>query len=164
MIKPRRYCSALAKWLADRDCHFHVTLNFNDPGRHTYRPTMTGFAMQERLREFDRRSSRLLLGKRWHRWPHRRHEGFFFTEKRITNPHWHGLIWLPEPKWQAAEFKELVEQAWKRVAPAGSACVRPYDPASRLSTGIPVHAYYPTKELLIGDHIEHFCILSQFRT
>ena len=160
MIAPQLYRREMASWLAQREWHYHVVLAFNDPKRKTSRPTMTGAAMRASLRQFDRLLCRHLLGKRWHRFAERRPEGIFFVEKRLLNPHWDGLMVLPEPEWQCENFEAAVKRVWRQVAPAGSAKAPPYDPTTRLSTGVPVHAYYPTKEILTDDHIEHFTMLA----
>ena len=84
--------------------------------------------MRDLLREWDGRMNRKLVGNKWVERIEDRMFPFYFLEKPITNPHWHGLVRFvgDEPKRvkQQLIFDEQIEKLWRKLVPTGTAVVR----------------------------------------
>ena len=118
--------------------HF-VTLTSNDRSRarnsktpeFTTSSQATGF-MQRRLREWDARVNRALLGKYWYRKTSERIVGFGTLESVNSNPHWHLVIQL-NCRYPKKDFATASEDVWSELVPAGSIDVRPITSMTNLS-------------------------------
>lgn len=81
--------------------------------------------LRDRLREFDGRMNRKLLGTKWSERHSDRMFSFWFLEKPDANPHWHGLVRFfpadgrPIPG-QAVVFDRDAESIWGKLVPRGS--------------------------------------------
>jgi len=99
-----------------------VTLAWNRAG--SWNPRQAESLLRRDLRFLLAKLDKRLLGPRFYRKPSAaRIEGLFVFEKLGTNPHAHALIRLPETRFPAAQFPELIAQTWQSVAPTGSAII-----------------------------------------
>jgi hypothetical protein len=86
--------------------------------------------LRDKLREWDGRINRAIVGKHWARRQEERIWAFYFLEKPDANPHWHGLVrFFPiagKPRaFQEQVFDEHAEPEWQALVPAGTADVQP---------------------------------------
>eukprot|EP00435_Cladocopium_sp_Y103_P077069 s1_g808.t1 len=144
----------------DHDWSFFVTLSSNDRSRAS-KSLAPSFAnsgtaeafMRDRLRRWDARVNRALLGKHWLVRPEERIEAFGVLEKPGCNPHWHLLVKLRcrHPK---RDFSEAVEEAWLALVAAGSVDIQPVDGMVGLSR-------YMTKTMPYGSRTDLTAILPE---
>ena len=117
-----------------------VTLTFNDP-------QISGQLARKKLKDWDARINRKIVGPRWQKYTDERMIWYFFWEKPDTNPHWHGLVQLlPE---QEERFQIYYNSAWKEIVPAGDCYV---DKIYDLKGAV----YYATKEIWRPESYESF--------
>ena len=128
-LPSRREVSIPAKdlieaWLAGFRFDRFVTLAFNDPARRSASIALASHDYQEeRLREWDARINRTIVGPRWTQSRVNRIWSFNVLEKPDTNPHWHLLLAFDgsvEQERHAREFDDIVAPTWKRLVPTGS--------------------------------------------
>jgi hypothetical protein len=79
--------------------------------------------LRDRLREWDGRMNRQIVGKHWRKREADRMWAFYFLEKPDVNPHWHGLVrFFPiegkSEAYQQAVFDENAGPTWKELVPA----------------------------------------------
>ncbi len=127
----RRLSGALESMLLERDWSFFATLSSNDRSRGS-KSAAPSFAttahaeafMRDRLRNWDARVNRALLGKHWLLKPDERLEAFGVLEKPASNPHWHLLVQMrcQHPK---RDFIEAAEETWLALVAAGSVDIQP---------------------------------------
>src|SRR3954463_85192 len=98
MFPPRLIPQAKAEiidWIDQWHFTRFVTLTFNDNSTGDARIPGSQIKyefLRDRLKEWDARMNRAILGKDWaNRYPDRIF-AFWFLEKPTTNPHWHGLV------------------------------------------------------------------------
>lgn len=108
----KRLQDELRTWLHRQTYSHFATLSFNDP-------TTTYDTAKRKLRAWDARLCRAILGSRWQRKPDERLVWIAICEKPDCNPHWHLLInALPD---QHAALDEHLERAWIKLVPSGTA-------------------------------------------
>jgi hypothetical protein len=110
---PPKIGQSMSEWLDQWSFDRFVTLATNDAhtfGDHDRGPQL----MRQRLREWDARINRKLVGPKWCQRPEDRIWAFYFLEKPETNPHWHGLIAF-FPPWDCREQYELNFDLWAPV-------------------------------------------------
>jgi len=116
------------QWRWDR----FVTLTFNQPGNG--RPS-SGFsdpnmlALKDKLKEWDGRMQRKVVGSNWFEIPDHRLFCFYTLEKPWVNPHWHGLVQFykvndSERLRQGEAFDQWADPTWKKLVPSGSVDVK----------------------------------------
>ena len=151
---------ALEGMLRDHDWSFFVTLSSNEYARasKSVAPSFASAAraeafMRDRLRNWDARVNRALLGKHWLVRPGERMEAFGVLEKPASNPHWHLLakVHCRHPK---RDFGEVVEEAWLALVAAGSVDVQPVNGKVGLSR-------YITKTMPYGLSTDRTAILPE---
>lgn len=116
------YRDELRTWLIDHGqnySHF-TTLASNNPMMSTAR-------IRERLSEWDKRMSKLIVGGRWYQRPAQRPHWIAFLENGGAGPHWHLLFQISRqlPKARAEHVSRLdlgyeVEKAWTELVHSGS--------------------------------------------
>ena len=119
---------ALREMLSRDEWTFFVTLTFSDP---TTRPEW----MYNRLKNWDQRTNRRILGSAYRDKEHERVEWMAFPEKFNVNPHWHLAVKLT-PKIQDLEltggrksFSGAAKHSWCKLVPRGTVDIRPIDEA-----------------------------------
>jgi hypothetical protein len=122
ILRPH-YVSWMARW---RWTHF-ITLATND---HDQR--LSPDAMCRLLKSWDARMNRRLIGPKWAKRPDERLFAFYFLEKCVVNPHWHGLVMLDEPDRMKRGTQSLLlrldaESVWKKLNRSGSVDVQAVD-------------------------------------
>lgn len=151
----------MTDWLRQWEFDRFVTLTFNRPGdglAHT--ASAAARHMRSKLRDWDARMNRLLIGKEWQRRPDNRIFHFFAPEKIAVNPHWHGLVCFygadaKERERQGKLFDQNIGAVWSRITPAGSVDVQPMnDDPNRIS--------YVAKSLCLELNFEHCIFPDQF--
>ena len=141
-------------WLSDKHFTHFVTLAFNEP--------MVGKErMRQKLKAWDARVNRRLLGKRWRKKTDERLNWLAIPEKQESNPHWHLLVQiLPE---QFSEFEEreflfgfdaILETTWRMIVPSGTVDVQPVE-NKRVQS-------YITKQLNLPQNYEDFVVYREF--
>tara|TARA_R110001592_G_scaffold25555_3_gene96940 strand:- start:2489 stop:2749 length:261 start_codon:yes stop_codon:yes gene_type:complete len=78
---------ALFDTLIERPWSFWVTLAFNDPDGAAPHESIAPPIMRERLRDWDARMNRALIGPKWMRRPDERIQWIFMPELIDRNPH-----------------------------------------------------------------------------
>ncbi len=126
----RSLSAAFEHMLCNHEWTFFVTLSSNDRARAS-RSSAPSFAsaaradafMRDRLRNWDARVNRALLGKHWLVRPDERIEAFGVLEKPASNAHWHLLVkmYCLHPK---REFEVVAEEAWQALVATGSVDVQ----------------------------------------
>lgn len=157
---PACLSEALAGMLQDHNWSFFVTLSSNDRSRASkssapsFSTTASAEAfMRDRLRNWDARVNRALLGKHWLVRPDERLQAFAVLEKPASNPHWHLLVKMRcrHPK---RDFVEVAEEAWLSLVAAGSVDVQPVASQVGLSR-------YMTKSMPYGRSTDRTAILPE---
>ena len=90
--------------------------------------------MRDRLREWDGRMNRKIVGREWSERIEDRMFSFYFLEKPVTNSHWHGLVrFFGDDGLRAKQqliFDDQIEKLWRKLVPTGTVEVRQvYDQA-----------------------------------
>tara|TARA_R110002095_G_scaffold208630_1_gene194475 strand:- start:1805 stop:2269 length:465 start_codon:yes stop_codon:yes gene_type:complete len=139
---------------------FYVTLSSNDRARasKSSSPSFASAAkaelfMRDRLRNWDARVNRALLGKHWQVRSQERLEAFGVLEKPASNAHWHLLVKMRclHPK---REFEGVAEEAWQALVTTGSVDVQPVGSVIGLSR-------YITKTMPYGPSSDRTVILPE---
>lgn len=150
-----RYSSKkeLARRLREFEFHYFVTLATNHS-------SLSEHAMRHRLKKWDAKMNRFLIGSKWVERPDERMVWFAFLEKAHVNPHWHLIVQLDSPQssgvaHRQSGFEIRCKTTWKRLIPAGDADVRVFD-----SPGV---IDYITKELWSAESFSNFIVWSEFR-
>lgn len=156
----RGLSAAVASMLKEHDWSFFVTLSSNDRSRAS-KSSGPSFAttagaeafMRNRLRNWDARVNRALLGKHWLLKPDERLQAFAVLEKPASNPHWHLLVQMrcQHPR---RDFVEAAEVAWQALVAAGSVDVQPVVSRVGLSR-------YVTKSMPYGPSTDRTAILPE---
>jgi len=118
------------RFVAKQNFELFVTLAFNDAAT----PEVTSRSLNreyriERLREWDARVSRLLVGSSWAK--SRLDRPFFFAmpEKSLTHPHWHLLLRFDTYDARKEKHRRLFHDnaaaIWKQLVPRGSTDITP---------------------------------------
>lgn len=150
----------LRAWLREHDrayTHF-ITLATNEP-------MMTVPRARERLSEWDKRMSKLLVGGRWQERPAQRPIWIAFLENKGNGPHWHLLLRLSSQ--MRAKRLELLsntqfdigqeaETAWKHLVQVGSTDTQQITCIGNLID-------YVTKQTHDARFISEFVIESELR-
>ena len=116
-IKKSKLRKKLIDFLAVRDFQFGVTLAFNNPHR-------TYLGGLRRLKGWDAKINRRLLGSAWSRKPKESRIFFLaFPEygKSDDNLHYHLAVSIPQ---RLQDFPEVAKQAWKQLEAAGDADIK----------------------------------------
>jgi hypothetical protein len=113
----------LRDWLDQWSFSRFVTLATNHIGNGSQN------ALLSKLKQWDARMNRALEGRDWAKRPEDRFWAFYFLEKPIANPHWHGLVRLfsiddDHRKQQEEIFDERASLYWERLSPGGTAKVK----------------------------------------
>jgi hypothetical protein len=123
----------ISNWLENWRFTRFVTLATNDSSMSSARlPTsrLPYTKLRDRLRQWDARMNRKLLGKCWAKHAQDRIFRFYFLEKMDTNPHWHGLVcFFPVKNKSCAEQEHIFDTKagpfWKKLVPSGTVDVKP---------------------------------------
>lgn len=138
--------------LAKTWTHF-VTLTTNEPSR-AAKSSVVAFStvlkaerfMADRLRNFDARVNRALIGPKWTRRPQQRLEAVCILEKPASNPHWHLLVNMRCNK-PREDFADVAQKVWHDLVPAGSVDIQPVSNMGALSNYV-----LKTKPYMGGGH------------
>jgi hypothetical protein len=120
------------------------------------------YRLRDRLREFDGRMNRKLLGTKWAERHSDRMFAFWFLEKPDANPHWHGVVRFfpadgrPIPA-QEAVFDQEAEGIWLHLMPRGSVDVQEVT----VQRGV---IDYVCKMIPYPVSYEHYITPDEFRT
>lgn len=111
----KRIKSEMRDFLKKRLWTHAVTLAFNDPD---YKPER----MRERLKAWDGRVNRIMLGGRWLKKPDERMFWIAFIEKKDTNPHYHLLLCLLEGQEDRFDLgiEWMASDVWTKLVPHGT--------------------------------------------
>src|SRR5215207_313323 len=120
-------------WLDSWEFSRFVTLATNDvsiTGSSLPTSKLPYGILRDRLREWDGRMNRQIVGKHWRKREADRMWAFYFLEKPDVNPHWHGLVrFFPiegkSEAYQQAVFDENAGPTWKELVPSGTVDVQP---------------------------------------
>lgn len=121
---PSKMRTDVAEWLNQWRFDRFITLATNDPV--TFDGPHRGPALiRDRLRAWDARINRKLIGPKWRQRREDRIRGFYFLEKPVSNPHWHGLVQFFPPWPECREEYELQfdlcsPEIWKQLVPTGT--------------------------------------------
>jgi hypothetical protein len=122
LLRPQQSLTELRNWMKKKYVFDRfITLSFNEPSDPD--------GCRKRLKSWDARMSRAMLGPQWSKMRDARMFGFFGLEKANRNAHWHGVIRLipSEVKTRTQiciEFDANAVGAWKKLVPSGSADVK----------------------------------------
>jgi hypothetical protein len=149
--------SEIPKWLEQWKFDRFVTLATNDSPA---RLISSNARLADLLKEWDGRINRKLVGPEWASRVEDRMWAFYFLEKPVSNPHWHGLIrfvpYFPARPQERAELFDLhAERIWKKLVPKGSVEILPIVD----QRGV---ADYVSKELPYPVSYEHYVTPDQF--
>ncbi|WP_156342966.1 hypothetical protein [Devosia sp. A16] len=131
-LDPVQRAQAWREWIAPQPWDRFVTLAFNQAG--SPRP-VTGLAdnqtlaLKDKLKEWDGRMQRKVVGTNWAKNHDQRFVGVYTLEKLSTNPHWHGLVRFyevsdEERRRQGHEFDQWAHTVWRRLVPSGDVIVK----------------------------------------
>jgi hypothetical protein len=131
-LDPVQRAKAWREWIAPQPWDRFVTLAFNQAG--SPRP-VTGvadnqaLALKDKLKEWDGRMQRKVVGTNWAKNHDQRFVGVYTLEKLSTNPHWHGLVRFyevsdEERRRQGHEFDQWAHAVWRRLVPSGDVVVK----------------------------------------
>ena len=147
----RREREAVRVWLSDRRFTHFVTLMLNCPyaGRDH---------VKHRLRDWDARMNREIVGPKWLRRSDRRMQWIAFPEKLEANPHWHlCLEVLPEQETKLGArggLARLVDRVWLDLVPSGTTDTKAWRDDGALR--------YATKQLDDPRNYEMFVHVQEF--
>ncbi|MAY63163.1 MAG: hypothetical protein CML29_13220 [Rhizobiales bacterium] len=117
-IEPRVLQREVTNFLTKHRFTHFVTLTTHDP-------MLSNEGMRSRLKQWDARVNRQLVGPKWSR--HKDEVTFFFAflESPHVNPHWHLLLRLDDSPLTSKPTDILTlstcfTSAWKRLSPAGT--------------------------------------------
>jgi hypothetical protein len=153
----------IPEWLDNWRFHFFVTLSTNDAdmgSRSSVGSNERYSYLRDRLREFDARMNRQLLGREWQRSPDRMF-GFWFLEKPDVNPHWHGLVRffasgdMDKLALQKAVFQREALKIWTELVPSGEVDIQ-------LIADQPYVSKYVVKSLGHDVNYSNFVVPDQF--
>lgn len=147
----------LNRWSFDR----YVTLTFNDLSLASSSSRRVTAFMKDKLREWDGRINRKLIGRNWAKMPEFRTFCFFAPEKVGSNPHWHGLVRFfdadeEEHLRQSERFDEWAQALWVKLVPSGTVDIQMID--SQVPT-----AKYVAKSLGYDVNYDHFVLPDEFQ-
>ncbi|MBS0126551.1 hypothetical protein KB874_20940 [Aestuariicoccus sp. KMU-90] len=146
--------SELVSRLSEFRFDYFVTLATNHS-------TLTPRAMRDRLKIWDARMNRFLIGPKWNRRPDERLVWFAFLEKAAVNPHWHLLVELdPAPpsataKARQARFEIEAKLNWEGLVKSGDVDVK--------TVADPRVIEYCSKELWSDDAFTAFVCSREFQ-
>lgn len=155
--RPIQEREAMRDWLTDKHFTHFVTLTSNNQ-------VLSRELMKKRLRSWDARVNRAIVGPKWHKRYDERINWIAFPEKQNTNPHWHLLLQLlneqiatfdvPGDNGQTP-FEKVVASSWISQLPSGSTDVcRIHNKAAAYK--------YASKSLGYGPHFEDFVISLEY--
>lgn len=112
------YKDGLVEFMESYDFNLHVTLSMNE--------TSTLAGAKKKLREFDKRVNRKMLGSDWYKKPNADRFFYFAAAEHLDgDPHWHLLARANNPKIANVAFQLI----WKAIVPSGSCYVKDVDEA-----------------------------------
>jgi hypothetical protein len=143
----------MRSFLDDKRFTHFISLALNDP--------MASVARARRLlREWDARTNRVMLGKRWRRKPDERMNWIAFLEAPRDNPHWHLLVQLLDGQEAAYEetrgetFSSRARVIWREVSRSGTLNYQIVE-----DDGVKT---YVTKQLANPETWENFVVFWEF--
>lgn len=117
-ITPQKLQEAITEFLMEHRFTHFVTLT-------THEPTLSDESMRSRLKQWDARVNRAIVGPKWCK--HKDELIFFFAflEAPGVNPHWHLLLRVDDSPLSTKKTDSLTllscsTSAWKRLSPAGT--------------------------------------------
>ncbi|MBO9399944.1 hypothetical protein J7399_10415 [Shimia sp. R9_1] len=147
---------AMREWLGPMYFTHLVTLTTNDQSFKRER-------MKDRLRNWDGRVNREIVGPKWLKRYDERINWIAFPEKAGVNPHWHLLLQLTSDQIRdlgaSNDFNRIVKRTWSKLVPSGSSDVELIKASVADSTTV---ADYVTKSLGYEPNIEDFVIFREF--
>lgn len=112
----------ISGWLQEHRVTHYITLTTHDQ-------SLSIDGMRNRLRQWDARLNRALIGRNWQKRRDQRIWNFSFLESPGVNPHWHLLLRLDDtpvagrvPDTQMLE--DHARRAWAKLSPAGTVDVQ----------------------------------------
>jgi hypothetical protein len=150
----QRMKSELVSRLSEFRFDYFVTLATNHS-------TLTKRAMTDRLKIWDARMNRFLVGPKWDKRPDERLVWFAFLEKAAVNPHWHLLVQLdPAPSSVSAmdrqkRFEIEAKLNWEGLVKSGDVDVK--------AVADPRVIDYSSKELWRDDAFKAFVCSREFQ-
>ncbi|MCP8884494.1 hypothetical protein NIM87_13320 [Devosia sp. XJ19-1] len=124
---------AWLRWTIERQWDRYITLSFNEPAKLNRLGDVTESEIasrRDKLKEWDGRMNRCLLGRNWAKLHDYRMFNMYTMEKPRTNPHFHGLVHFfnvdeAERERQAKIFDDRAEDIWKYLVASGDVDVKP---------------------------------------
>lgn len=150
-----RTLTELRAWMKINTFHRFVTFTFND--------LVSDTLCRERLKEWDARINRKILGPQWSKMRDARLFAFFGMEKQDRNPHWHGVIKLCSTETKTlnqicTEFDQSTERIWTTLVPAGTVDVKAIENSSNSRDFVD----YLTKSVTFEDNFARFIVPDEF--
>lgn len=146
----------ISHWLQEQRFTHFITLT-------THEHSLSIDGMRHRLREWDARVNRALIGRNWHKRRDQRIWFHAFLESPGVNPHWHILLRLDDtpvagciPDTQM--LKDYARRAWARLSPAGTVDVQEITGKTDLKL-----TNYVAKELRHMAQYSSFVLPDEFR-
>lgn len=124
----RKEAREIARWLLRWEFTHFVTLTFSDPDAGTVSvggSSIPGLFLEERLKAWDARINRTLLGRSWRDRTAERTLWVGTLEKPRISPHYHLLMRFPhndrhDMATTHSLFAEHAEKHWKKLVPSGT--------------------------------------------
>jgi hypothetical protein len=150
----------VAGWLSRWPFQRMVTLTFNKPGDGLMQTIEKSVDhMRDRLRKWDGRMNRKLVGKDYYNKPYACMFTFFAPEKISLNPHWHGLVHFmgdeDHAKRQMEIFDEQAALIWSKLVPSGTTDIKKIVDAGAVG--------YACKSLCMKVNLPYFVAPDEFR-
>lgn len=140
---------ALHAHLMTRPWSHWVSLAFNDPEISTFLTDIEPVLMRDRVKEWDARMNRKIIGPKWQRRPDERMFWFLTPEALDRNPHLHGYVYVRPD--QRLAFDIHAALTWETLCPKGSAEIETFD-LEKAKPG------YATKQTFKRINFENFIL------
>lgn len=153
--------NAIRDWMAGMHFTHFVTLTSNNQ-------MATRYFMKDKLRAWDARVNRDVVGPKWQKRIDERVNWIAFPEKFGVNPHWHVLMQLLPEQLEELEsrcpledrlFDDVLRQSWTKFVPSGTVDVQPI----RVGRDDKKRVYdYVTKSLGHEPNLEDFVMFREY--
>lgn len=163
LINPAATKDALLRWLAEWRWDGYITLSFNEPAKLNRLGDVTESetaSRKHKLKEWEGRMNRRLLGRNWAKLHDKRMFNFYTMEEPRFNPHYHGLVHFPKTDQVERErkgkiFDKFAEEIWKYLVASGDVDVK-------LTFDREVIERYICKSIEDGLNYENWVLSSEF--